>query len=467
MADILKPKVLVVGGGPGGYVAAERCGHLGLDTILVDADRLGGTCLIRGCIPSKALIHAASLHAEMRHAAAEPRFGITLPAAPVLDLAETVRWKGGVVDRLNAGVAGLLKRARVRVLNGHACFSDARRCTVATPDGPVIVEAEHVILATGSVPVALPGLPFGGKVVSSTEALSPDRLPERLVVVGAGYIGLELGIAYRKLGTEVTIVEMAEQILPLYDSALVEPVKRSLSRLGIDVLLGARATGESDDGLIVETATAERRILPADRILVTIGRRPAVDGWGLDEMALARNGPFIKVDDHCRTSSRNVYAIGDVVGEPMLAHKASAQGEMVARIIAGERRRWDPVAIPAVCFTDPEIVSVGAAPKDVPADIAAITTSFPLKANGRALTLGGDSDGFVRVVARKRDRRILGIQAVGAHVSELVHQFTTLLEMGAVLEDVAGIIHAHPTLGEALHEASMTAIDKLTGERAA
>lgn len=461
MTEKMTPKVLVVGGGPGGYVAAIRCGQLGLDTVLVDADRLGGTCLIRGCIPSKALIHAAGLYEEMVTAHEKGRFGISC-GKPDLDFAETVAWKEGIVDRLSGGVAGLLKRAKVKVVSGRATFSDAKSCSVATGQGDIQITAEHVILATGSLPVELPCLPFGGRIISSTEALSLPDVPERLAVVGAGYIGLELGIAYARLGAKVSIVEAQDRILPLYDAKLVDPVRRWLDSHGVTLHLGAKALGvhEADDGSVVldvESSSREPLSLPADYVLVTVGRRPNIDGWGLDQMALAMNGRFVRVDDRCATSTTNVWAIGDLVGEPMLAHKASAQGEMVAEIIAGRRRTFDPVSIAAVCFTEPEIVTVGSLPEEAGAD--GVVGQFPFSANGRALSMeGGDAGGFVRIVARRDDHRILGIQAVGQHVSELAGQFATLLEMGAVLEDVAGIIHVHPTLGEAVHEASLKAL---------
>lgn len=455
MTESVKTKILVLGGGPGGYVAAIRCGQLGLDTVLVEGDRVGGTCLIRGCIPSKALIHAADRYAGMAAVARAPRLGIGLASAPSLDFAATIGWKDGVVDRLNGGVSALLKRAKVRVISGRGRFSDAKTCHVGTEGGELVVQAEHVILATGSEPVELSFLPFGGKVISSTEALSLPEVPKRLVIVGAGYIGLELGIAYRKLGAEVTVVEAVEQILPLYDARLVEPVRRSLEALGVTLHLAARATGQGKDGLIVETAAGTALELPADRILVTVGRRPLTSGWGLEEMAVAMNGAFVAIDDRCATSTRNVWAIGDLVGEPMLAHKASAQGALVAEIIAGQKRRFDPVAIPAVCFTDPEIVSVGQAP-DAPGTITGV---FPFAASGRALTMeAGEEGGFVRVVALATGHRIVGVQAVGQHVSELSAAFTQAIETGAVLEDIEAIIHAHPTLGEAFHEAALKAM---------
>lgn len=464
MAETIRTKILAIGGGMGGYVSAIRAGQLGMDAVLVEGDRLGGTCLIRGCIPSKAIINVASEFETMQHAAAKGRHGIKLGAPPQLDIAETVKWKETVVSKLNTGVAGLLKRAKVRVVNGWANFSDAKTCTVETKDGTVTIIAEHVILANGSKPVELPFLPFGGNVISSNEALSLDSLPKRLVVVGGGYIGLELGIALRKLGSEVTVVEALDRILPQYDAELVTPVRRWLDRNGVNVLLGAKAkslkAAKGGDALVVETSDGKTSELPADKILVTVGRRPWTEGWGLENMGVDMSGKFVKVDDQCRTSMKNVWAVGDLVGEPMLAHKAAAQGEMVAEIIAGHKRRFNPVTVGAICFTEPEIVSAGLTPSDPGAQgDNIITAHFPFGANGRALSMGaGDDGGFVRVIARKDNHQVLGIQAVGAHVAELSGEFVHALEMGAVLEDVAGTIHVHPTLSEAFHEASLRAL---------
>ncbi len=451
----LKPKVLVVGGGPGGYVAAIRAGQLGLDTVLVEAERLGGTCLNVGCIPSKALIHAASQLAGMSDSTALASLGIGLHAPPTLDLAQTMRWKDGVVTRLNQGVAGLLKRAKVTVVKGWGVFSDAKTCTVATSDGPVTITPEHVILATGSTPATLPLLPFGDRVISSTEALSLSALPTSLAVIGGGYIGLELGIAFRKLGSAVTIVEAQDRLLPLYDAELVAPVAKWLDAHGVTVHLGAKATRASAGGLEITRSDGGAETIAADKILVTIGRRPRTAGWGLEAMGVDLAGGFVKIDARCATSMRNVWAIGDLVGEPMLEHKAAAQGHMVAEIIAGHARRFDPVAIAAVCFTEPEIVAAGLSPAQAEGlGLETIVANFPFAANGRALTTAA-GEGFVRIVARKDNHRVLGIQAVGAHVAELSGEFALALEMGAVLEDVAGTIHVHPTLGEAFHETAL------------
>ncbi len=459
MTQTLSTQVLIIGAGTGGYVAGIRCGQLGLDTILVDGgDGLGGTCLNVGCIPSKAIIHAANKFETVARAADGGTLGITA-SKPAVDLSKTVEWKDGIVRKLNGGVAALLKKAKVKVIKGWAAFSDAKTCTVKTADGDVTISAEHVILATGSEPVELPFLPFGGDVISSTEALSLDKVPGKLVVVGGGYIGLELGIAFRKLGAEVTVVEMADRILPLYDKALTDPVTKWLEKHGVKLLLGAKAGSFEKGALNVTDKDGEALKLKADKVLVTVGRRPRTKGWGLENMGVAMAGPFVKIDDRCATSMRNVWAIGDLTGEPMLAHKGSAQGEVVAEILAGHDRTFDPVTIAAVCFTEPEIVSAGLGPQEVEGRDDVITSVFPFMAIGRALAIeAGDDGGFVRVIASKTDHRILGIQAVGQHVSELSNSFAQMLEMGAVLEDVAGVIHVHPTLGEAFHEASLRAL---------
>ena len=453
-------KLLVIGAGPGGYVCAIRAGQLGVDTIIVEALKPGGTCLTVGCIPSKAMIHAADEFAKLAEAAAGGSpFGLTAEA-PALDLAKAVAWKDGIVGKLTSGVAGLLKRAGVKTVAGWARFRDGKTVEVETETGVQVIRVEAVVIATGSEPVELPSLAFGAKVVSSTGALELTELPARLVVVGAGYIGLELGTAFAKLGSHVTVVEAEGRILPLWDADLTKPVAKRLEELGVEVMTGAEARRVSSGGaaLVVEDAGGEERRLPADRVLVTVGRRPLVEGWGLEELDLDRDGRFVRIDEQCRTSMRGVYAIGDVTGEPMLAHRAMAQGEMVAEIVAGQRRGWDKRAIPAVCFTDPEVVSVGMSPEEARATGREIRTgTFPFSANGRAMTLGSDT-GFVRVIARADNHLVLGIQAVGAGVAELSAAFSLAIEMGARIEDVAGTIHAHPTQSEAFPEAALKAL---------
>ncbi|MEQ8584442.1 MAG: dihydrolipoyl dehydrogenase [Thalassobaculaceae bacterium] len=447
-------KVLVIGAGPGGYVCAIRAGQLGLDTVIVDGAPLGGTCLNVGCIPSKALIHAADeFHKLDAAAAGATPFGLSA-SAPTVDFAKTMAWKNGIVERFNLGVGGLLKKAGVKSIRGWARFVDGKTVQVATDTGMQTIRAENVVIATGSEPVELPDLPFGDRVISSTGALALKEVPRSMAVVGGGYIGLELGTALAKLGCRVTVVEAADRVLPQYDGELVRPVLARLEALGVEVLTAATARALDPAGLTIDIG-GEARTVAAETVLVTVGRRPKTDGYGLEELDLDRVGRFIRIDDRCRTSMRGVYAIGDVSGEPMLAHRAMAQGEMVAELLAGERRSWDRVAIPAICFTDPEIVTVGLSPAEAEADgHRTISTLFPFQANGRAMTTARE-DGFVRVVAREDNHLLLGVQAVGAHVSELAAGFALALEMGARLEDVAGTIHAHPTHGEAFQEAAL------------
>jgi len=471
----METTLLIIGGGPGGYVAAIRAGQLGIKTVLVEGANPGGTCLNVGCIPSKALIHAAGEFHKASHFAAEGSeqspLGIRT-SAPSIDIRRTVDWKDGIVKRLTGGVGALLKKNGVQVVRGWARILDGKTVEVRGAEGggsgaandaggqTTRIRCEHLLLATGSEAVELPFLPFGGNVVSSTEALAPESLPEHLVVVGAGYIGLELGTAYRKLGCRVTVVEAAGRVLPAYDDELVRPVAARLKSLGVEVHLESSVLGMSDDGKAVrmKNAGGEEVSIAADRVLVAVGRRPRTGGFGLESLMLDMNGRAVRIDNQCRTSMRNVWAIGDLTGEPMLAHRAMAQGEMVAEIIAGKRRHFMPAAIPAVCFTDPEVVVVGLTPQEAAKQgLDCISASFPYAANGRAMTLE-DTDGFVRVVARKDNHLIVGWQAVGGAVSELSTAFVQSIEMGAQLEDVGGTIHAHPTLGEAVQEAALKAL---------
>ena len=455
-------ELLIIGGGPGGYSCGVRAAQLGLDTIVVEADKPGGTCLNVGCIPSKALIHAADEFAKARSFAAKNELGISA-AAPRIDLSATVDWKDAIVKRLNNGVSGLLRSAKARLVKGNAQLVDGKTVDVDTDDGPVRIRTQNLVIATGSQPQPLSALPFGDNIISSTELLEMRHVPERLAIIGGGYIGLEIGTAMAKLGSAVTIVEAAGRILPQYDAQLSGPVAARLAKLGVKVLTSTIARGLEDDGrtLLVEGQEGVATI-DANHILVTVGRRPSTEGFGLEALGLERNGSFIAVDAHCATSMRGVYAIGDVTGDPMLAHRAMAQGVMVAEIIAGRPRSWDKRVIPAVCFTDPEIVVAGALPGEI--DGAKIAV-FPFTANGRAMTMER-TDGFVRVVFDPSTELVLGLQAVGAGVSELAGQFATAIEMASTLTDIADTIHAHPTLGETVQEVAAQALhDTISGRR--
>jgi len=465
-----KCQVLVIGAGPGGYVAAIRAGQLGLSTIIVEGEKAGGTCLIRGCIPSKALIHAAhQFHKLAKHASNDGHMGISIPGPAELNMGNLVSWKEGIVTRLNKGVEYLLKNAGAELIIGWAEFQDAKTVKVGEGKDATIIQAEHVILANGSVPIELPFMPYDENVISSREALTLEELPKHIAIVGGGYIGLELGITFRMLGSEVTVVEAMDSVLPIFDKELRRPLEISIKKQKIKTHLGVFAKGveKAKDGRTQlnfidknEKDQSKMQNIIVDKVLVTVGRKPNSASLAPTGVALDERG-FVKVNDRCETNMRGVYAIGDVCdsGE-MLAHVASFQGEMVAEIIAGHKRAYDPVAVPAIVFTEPEIVSVGLTPEEAKAaGHPVIIGKFPLGANGRALTQEAEKTaGFIRVCAREDDHRILGIQGVGTHISELVGEWTLALEMGALLEDIAGTIHAHPTMTEMTHEAVLATL---------
>lgn len=465
MAETRKCQVLVVGAGPGGYVAGIRAGQLGLDTVVVEGDKAGGTCLIRGCIPSKAMIHAADrFEVLQQHSGEGGHMGISVDGTPEVDMAALVSWKDGIVDRLNKGVEGLLKAAGAELVKGWASFTGPKSCTVETADGEVNIEAENIIIATGSSHIDLPFMPCDEEfIISSTGALDLDSLPKSVAIVGGGYIGLELGCALTKLGTEVTVVEGLDSILAIMDKEIRRPLELWLKKHKVTVHTNALARGAEVKGKgaarkveLTFEKDGEEQSIKVDKVLVTVGRSPNTKGWGLENMGVRMDasGRFIRIDRKCRTSVPGIYAIGDVAGEPMLAHKASAEGEMVAEIIAGHEREFDKVAIPAIVFTEPEIISVGLTPDEAKErGEEVIVGKFPLAANGRALSLEAEKTaGFIRVTARESDHVILGVQAVGTHIAELHSEFVLALEMGALLEDVAATVHAHPTMSEAFHE---------------
>ena len=448
-------RLLIIGGGPAGYVCAIRAGQLGIDTVLIEEGRLGGTCLTVGCIPSKALIHVAGEFHRIDSLSRTPVAGVRGLGAS-FDMAQAVSWKDGIVNQLTGGVEALLRKAKVRVIRGRADLRDGKTAMVHGDTGTQMIRAEVLVLATGSEPVELPMLPFGGAILSSSDALALTDLPKSLAVVGGGYIGLELGTAFAKLGAAVTVIEAGDRILPAWDADLTAPVAQSLKQLDVQVVTQARAEGFRD-GVLSVRQNDQTLPITADRVLVTAGRRPRSQAAGIAGLNLDMDGPFLRIDECCRTSMQGVFAIGDITGEPMLAHRAMAQGEMVAELVAGRARKWDHRAIPAVCFTDPEIVSVGLLPEAAAARGPAKVAEFPFAANGKALS-DHRGDGFVRIVSDAAGREILGIQAVGAGVAELASGFALAVEMGATLADIAATIHAHPTRGEAFHEAALRAL---------
>lgn len=457
----LSCKVLVLGAGPGGYVCAIRCGQSGLDTIIVEKAAPGGTCLNVGCIPSKALIHAAEqFHSVKAAAEGHSALGITTNQ-PAIDLAKTVAWKDGVVKQLTGGVSGLLRKAGVRKVEGTARILDGKSVEVETADGLVRIGCENLIVATGSRAIELPSLPFGDNILSSTEALSLTEMPKSLAVVGGGYIGLEIGTAYAKLGVKVSVFEAQSHILPQYDEELSKPVLARLKALGIMVHLGAVAENyDPTTRMLTTRMNGQQHQTEAEKILVTVGRKPALDEAAVNVLGLDMNGRYLRIDQKCRTSMRGVYAIGDVTGEPMLAHRAMAQGEIVADVLAGHDVVWDKRAMPAVCFTDPELVVVGLLPDQAKAAGHDVQSAlYPLRANGRALTLERQ-DGFVRIVHERQSGLVLGIQAVGAGCAEMAGEFSLAIEMCATVTDIAATVHAHPTLGETVQEAALMGLGK-------
>ncbi len=450
---------LVIGAGPGGYVAAIRLAQLGKNTLLVEKNALGGVCLNVGCIPSKALITAAKTVDKIRKA---DQMGIIVGDL-VVDFPKLISWKDGIVSKLTNGIGTLVKGNGGEVLMGTATFRSAREIEVATPDGPVLVEADNVIIATGSRPIEIPGFKFDGRrVISSTEALSLHEVPNRLLVVGGGYIGLEMGIMYAKLGANVTVVERADQVLPGFDPEIAQVIARQLKKLNVNVVLNAAAKGWTDGPLCAKVHIEQNgRVmdLDADKILVTVGRKPNTEGFGLEKIGVALDERgFIKVNNQLKTNVPGIYAIGDVCGQPMLAHKASKDAEVAAEVIAGHPVAQDAKVIPAVVFTDPEIGSAGLSESEAKAQgYEIIVGKFPFAALGRAMTTG-ETDGFVKVIADKGTQEVLGIHIVGPGASDLIAEGALAIEMGAFIDDLSLTVHAHPTLAEGLMEAAKAAV---------
>ncbi|MFC6752902.1 dihydrolipoyl dehydrogenase [Halorubrum tibetense] len=455
-------EVLVIGAGPGGYVAAIRAAQNGLDTTLVEKDAYGGACLNRGCIPSKALITGSSLAHEAGNA---EEMGIH--ADPAVDLTRMIEWKNGVVDRLTGGVEKLCKANGVNLIEGTASFVDEHTARVAhggDGQGSESIEFEHAIVATGSRPIQIPGFEFDEEHVwSSADALDADSVPDRLGVVGGGYIGMELATTYAKLGADVTVVEMLDDILDPYEDDVKRVVRKRAESLGVEFHFGEGASEwtESGDGgylLHTETESGEASTYGVDRILVAVGRQPVTDGLDVENAGIeTTDRGFIETDDRARTSTEHVYAVGDVAGDPMLAHAASKEGIVAAEHVAGEPAALDYQAMPAAVFTDPEIGTVGmteAEAEDAGFEVA--VGEMPFNASGRAMTTG-HTDGFVRLVADAEHGFLLGGQIVGPEASELVAEVALAIELGATLEDVAATIHTHPTLAEAVMEAAENA----------
>jgi dihydrolipoamide dehydrogenase len=458
MSSTKATKALVIGAGPGGYACALRLAHHGIKPILVDKSALGGTCLNVGCIPSKAVITAAKLADKARHAGT---MGIHVGDISV-DLAALMKWKDDVVKKLVGGVAQLCKGTGVEVVAGRAAFRNKGEVEVFTDSGTVVIRAENIILATGSVPIEIPGFkPDNERVVDSTGALALQTLPGRMVVIGGGYIGLELGIAFAKLGSKVTVIEAMDQILPGFDPEIAKLLDRKLKKLGIEVFLKAKAKGWSEgngEAIVGIEVDGQAKTLACEKILVTVGRRPFSTGLNLEAAGLKLNDRgFLTVDDKMRTNVPGIYAIGDVVGNPMLAHKAYREADVAADVIAGLPAAFDARCIPAVVFTDPEIATCGVMEHEAKAQgLDFKVGKFPFAALGRAMT-AGETDGFCKAIIDARTDELLGVAVIGPNASDLIAEAALAIEMGAVFNDLALTIHAHPTLSEALKEAVLAA----------
>ena len=455
-SDVKQTGVAIVGAGTGGYVAAIRAAQLDLDVTLIEAGEFGGTCLNFGCIPSKALIHATNVAHEAGHA---EEMGVY--ADPDVDFGEMVDWKDGVVDTLTGAVEKLCKANRVNLVEGWATFEDEHSLTVDLLDGgEEHYEFDHAIVATGSRPIEIPGFEFDGEhILSSRHALDLEALPEELLVVGAGYIGMELSMIFAKLGVDVTVVEMLEEMLPGYDRDLTRPVEKRAADLDIEFQFGEAANDwwETEDGLVLETETkdGEHFEYAAEKAVVAVGREPVIDSANLEALGIDidENG-FVATDDQGRTTKDHVFAIGDVAGEPLLAHAGSAEGLVAADVIAGGDASMAEKAVPAAVFTDPEIAMVGQSEDDAEAaGYETMVGEFPFQSSGRALSTG-HTEGFVRIIGDADTGTVLGARVVGPEASELIAELGLAVETGATIEDVAETIHTHPTLAEATMEAA-------------
>ncbi|MCE5450742.1 dihydrolipoyl dehydrogenase [Staphylococcus pseudintermedius] len=454
----IETDTIVIGAGPGGYVAAIRAAQLGQKVTIVEKGNLGGVCLNVGCIPSKALLNVSHRFEQAQHGA---DLGITAENVS-LDFDKVQSFKGSVVSKLTGGVESLLKGNKVEIVRGEAYFVDEHSLRVMDDKSAQTYNFKNAIVATGSRPIQIPNFEFGGRILDSTGALNLQEVPKKLVVVGGGYIGSELGTAYANFGTEVTILEGAKEILGGFEKQMVAPVKKEMKAKGmiIETEALAKSAEETDNGVkVTYEVKGEEKTIEADYVLVTVGRRPNTDELGLEEVGVKlTDRGLVEVDKQSRTSVDSIYAIGDIVPGLPLAHKASYEAKVAAEAIAGQNSEVDYIGMPAVCFTEPELAQVGyteAQAKEEGLDIKA--SKFPYQANGRALSLN-DTNGFVKLVTLKEDDTLIGAQVVGTNASDVIAELGLAIEVGMNAEDIALTVHAHPTLGEMSMEAAEKAL---------
>ncbi|MFO0571435.1 MAG: dihydrolipoyl dehydrogenase [Polyangiaceae bacterium] len=453
---------IVLGGGPGGYPCAIRLGQLGLSVACVEAEEYGGVCLNWGCIPSKALISTAHQY-EKAHKAGEQGLSFGTVA---LDAAKLQSWKDGIVKKLTGGVRQLLKANHAEVVEGFGRLLDPRTVEVKKKSGELLrlTARRAVVVATGSATIQIPGFEFDGKrIIGAREAVSLREIPKRMLVIGGGVIGLELGMVYQAFGLSLTVVELTPHLLPGIDPDAVKLVERSLAKKGARVLKSAKAERweSNPDGsvAVVGSTGGQAERIDTDVVMVAVGMRPRSRGIGLEEVGVQIDARgFVTTDAECRTNVPGVYAIGDVSGPPMLAHKATKEGEICAEVVAGKAAGKDWVTIPGIVFTDPEIATVGLTEQTAKEQGLEVKVGrFPFAALGRAMSIR-ETDGFVKVVIEKESKRVLGIHIVGPAASDLISEAALALEMAATAEDLALTVHPHPTLGEALMEAAAHAL---------
>lgn len=449
---------LIIGSGPGGYVAAIRAAQLGQKVTIVEKNSLGGVCLNVGCIPSKALIQAGH---RAHLAKTSDDIGIMAENVTV-DFNKVQEWKGSVVNKLTGGVEGLLKGNKVEIIRGEAYFSGEDSVKIMDEKNSSTYKFKNCIIATGSSPIEIPSFKYTDRVINSTGALALKEVPKKMVVIGGGYIGIELTGAYANLGTEITVLEGSKQILPGFEKQMAKLVEKKLKKNGVTFHTEAMAKGveETDNGVkVTAEVKGEEQVIEADYVLVTVGRKPNTEELGLEGIGIdMTDRGLINVDKQCRTNVKNIYAIGDIVPGPALAHKASYEAKVAAEAISGEAAEVDYLAIPAVCFSEPELATVGYTDqeaKDAGYEIKA--TKFPFAANGRALSLN-DSDGFMKLITRKEDGLVIGAQIAGPNASDMIAEVGLAIEAGMTAEDIALTIHAHPSLGEITMEAAEAAL---------